>query len=121
VQAAATCADGPVRFTVGHGATGRLGEAEPDAVEVAGLDSFRLLDGIDLLKMDIEGAEWAILSDPRMAQVKVPVVMVEYHPHAAPSSDPETDARRALERAGYETRSMHGAPDGTGIVWGWKP
>jgi FkbM family methyltransferase len=122
LQAAATCADGPVSFTVGHATTGRIGErGEQDAVEVAGLDSFSLLDGVDLLKVDIEGAEWPLLRDPRFAAIDVPVVMLEYHPHGAPSASPESDARSALAGAGYETLPMHGAVDGTGIVWGWRP
>jgi FkbM family methyltransferase len=121
IQAAATCADGPVAFTVGRATTGRIGgDGEHDTVEVAGLDSFSLFDGADLLKLDIEGAEWLLLSDPRMAGIEVPVVMLEYHPHGAPSANPEADAQRALEEIGYQTCSMHGAPDGTGIVWGWR-
>ena len=121
LQAAATCADGPVVFTVGRATTGRVGEpGEPGTVEVAGRDSFSLLDGLDLLKIDIEGAEWPMLADPRLAELEVPVVMLEYHPHGAPSANPEGDARRALTDAGYETWPMHGAADGTGIVWGLK-
>lgn len=121
LQAAATCADGPVAFTVGRATTGRIGgDDERDTVEVAGLDSFALLDGVDLLKIDIEGAEWLILSDPRLAEIEVPVVMLEYHPHGAPSANPEADARQVLEGAGYRTHAMHGAPDGTGILWGWR-
>jgi FkbM family methyltransferase len=121
VQAAATCVDGPVVFTTGQATTGRIGEpGEIGTVEVAGRDSFSLLDGIDLLKIDIEGAEWPMLADPRLPQIEVPVVMLEYHPHGAPTANPAEDARRALAGAGFETLPMHGAPDGTGIVWGWR-
>jgi FkbM family methyltransferase len=121
VQAAATCADGPVVFTVGRATTGRIGElGEPGTVEVAGRDGFALLDGIDLLKIDIEGAEWPMLTDPRLAEMEVPVVMLEYHPRGAPSANPGQDAQAALAGAGFQTLPMHGAPDGTGIVWGWR-
>ncbi len=121
VQAAATCTGEPVAFTVGRATTGRIGEeGEQGTVEVPGLDCFSLLDGVDLLKIDIEGAEWPILSDSRLPRIEVPVVMLEYHPHGAPSARPEDDARRALGDAGYQTCPMHGAPDGTGIVWGWR-
>jgi len=121
IQAAATCADGPVVFAVGRATTGRIGvPGELGTVEVAGRDCFSLLDGVDLLKIDIEGAEWPMLADPRLAELKVPVVMLEYHPHGAPAGNPEAHARQALEGAGYETWAMHGAPDGTGIVWGLK-
>jgi FkbM family methyltransferase len=121
VQAAATCADGPVVFATGQATTGRIGEpGQTGTVEVVGRDSFSLLDGIDLLKIDIEGAEWPLLADPRLSAIEIPVVMLEYHPHGAPTSNPEEDARRALAGVGFETLPMHGAPDGTGIVWGWR-
>jgi FkbM family methyltransferase len=118
LQAAATCAEQPVLFTIGRATTGRIGESgDTGTVEVAAVDSFSLLDGVDLLKIDIEGAEWAILGDPRFAAIEVPVVMLEYHPRGAPTGDPEGDAVRALAGAGYDTVPVHGAPDGTGIVW----
>ncbi len=120
-QAAAACAEQPVMFTVGHATTGRIGASgEAGTVEVAGVDSFSLLDGVDLLKIDIEGAEWPIVSDHRFAEIEVPVVMLEYHPHGAPTGDPGQDAQRALQGAGYETVLMHGEPDGTGIVWAFR-
>ena len=120
VQAAATRAPGPVAFTVGRATTGRIGAPqEPGTAEVQGLDVFSLLEGIDLLKLDIEGAEWPILADPRLSTLRVPVVMLEHHPHGAPSTNPEADAIAALAGAGYRTLAMHGAPDGTGIVWGY--
>jgi FkbM family methyltransferase len=120
-QAAATCADGPVAFTVGRATTGHIDDrGDRGAVEVSGVDSFSLLGDVDLLKIDIEGAEWPLLLDPRFAAIEVPVVMLEYHPRGAPSASPEDDARSALSGAGYETLAMHGAADGTGIVWGWR-
>jgi FkbM family methyltransferase len=121
LRAAATCSDGPVVFSTGQATTGRIVEpGESGAVEVQGRDSYSLLDGVDLLKIDIEGAEWPLLADPRLSSISIPVVMLEYHPHGAPSPDPQDAARRALADVGYETVSMHGAPDGTGIVWGWR-
>jgi hypothetical protein len=79
-----------------------------------------LLDDVDLLKIDLEGAEWALLADPRLSSISVPVVMLEYHPHGAPSADPKEAARAALAGVGYETLPMHDAGDGTGVVWGWR-
>ncbi len=122
VEAAATCREGSIPFTVGHETTGRIGEgSEPGTVTVVGRDVFSLLDDVDLLKVDIEGAEWPILADSRLSEVDVPIVMLEYHPHGAPSSKPADAVRSALEDAGYDaTWSMHGAPDGTGVVWGMR-
>lgn len=121
LQAAATCTDGPIAFTVGRATTGRIGEAsEHGTATVEGRDVFSLAEDADLFKLDIEGGEWPILSDPRWANMKVPVVMLEYHPHGAPSGSPEDDAQQALVNVGYSTHSMLNAPDGTGVVWGWR-
>ncbi len=122
IEAAAMTADGPISFTVGQATTGRvLDRDETGGATVAGRDMFSLLEHIDLLKLDIEGGEWPILADPRIADLSVPVVMVEYHAHGAPSPNPERDARQALERAGYTTASTVDSAPGFGVVWGWKP
>lgn len=121
VQAAATCSDGPVPFTTGCATTGHIGlEGEPGTVTVAGVDVFPLMRSIDVLKMDIEGAEWPILADSRFVEAAVPVVVLEYHPEGAPSRDPESDVRRILAGAGYETWHVHSAEVGTGVVWGLR-
>jgi hypothetical protein len=93
---------------------------EAGGAAVGGRDVFGLLENVDLLKLDIEGSEWPILADPRMAELSVPVVMVEYHAHGAPSDNPERDARDALERVGYVTESTLDSAPGFGVVWGWK-
>lgn len=122
LEAAAVTEDGPVFFTVGKATNGRVADAAQDGVEsVPGRDTFALLDGLDLLKIDIEGGEWAIFADPRASNLQVPVVMFEYHAHNAPSSDPQADARGALERAGYATETSAETDRGFGVVWGWKP
>jgi FkbM family methyltransferase len=122
LEAAAVTADGPVSFTVGMATNGRVTDtAVAGAVSVPGRDTFALLEGIDLLKIDIEGGEWAILADPRMAGLSVPVVMLEYHADGAPSADPAGDARLALERAGYATETTIQTAEGFGVVWGCKP
>jgi FkbM family methyltransferase len=121
LEAAAVTADGPVSFTVGQATNGRVtATAQAGTTSVQGRDKFALLYGIDLLKIDIEGGEWAILADPRFAELSVPVVMLEYHAHSAPSSDPESDARLALERAGYATEATAETTPGFGVVWGCK-
>jgi FkbM family methyltransferase len=128
-------------------ATATGGVPEPGAATVAGRDAFALLDDLDLLKLDIEWGEWALLADPRAAALHVPVVMLEYHAtgaplsdpgsgapsadfgsgvlsagHAtgAPAADPGAGARRALERAGYTTAPPVETEPGFGVVWGWR-
>jgi FkbM family methyltransferase len=122
LEAAAVTADGPVYFTVGKATNGRVADASGEGVEsVPGRDTFALLDGLDLLKIDIEGGEWAILADPRAADLQVPVVMLEYHAHNAPSGDPQAQASSALERTGYTITTGAETEPGFGVVWGWKP
>jgi FkbM family methyltransferase len=122
IEAAGVTADGPVAFTVGQATNGRVTDVVRDgAASVAGRDTFALLDDeLDLLKIDIEGGEWALLADPRAGALEVPVVMLEYHADNAPSTDPGADARRALERAGYATETAAETQPGYGVVWGWK-
>ncbi len=121
VAGAAGVADGPVSFGGGDAfTTGRVRRGPtPGAITVAGLDTFALLDGIDLLKLDIEGGEWPILQDPRFAELTVPVVMLEHHPAGAPG-DAAAAADRLLGAAGYEVERTLDEGDGTGIVWGFR-
>jgi FkbM family methyltransferase len=122
IHAAAVTAEGTVSFTVGRGTNGQVTDGPQDgAASVPGHDAFALVDGLDLLKIDIEGGEWAILADPRAVALQVPVVMLEYHAQAAPSDEPAADAKSALERAGYTTESAGETRPGFGVVWGYKP
>jgi hypothetical protein len=73
----------------------------------------------DLAKIDIEGSEWEILSDPRFGTV--PAVIVEYHPALCPGPDPRAEAMRLLEGAGYATEPVFHYETGIGAVWGYKP
>jgi FkbM family methyltransferase len=122
LEAAAVTADGPVSFTVGQATNGHVTAAgDPGTVSVPGRDMFALLDDLDLLKIDIEGGEWPIVADARFAALSVPVVMLEYHADGTSSPDPASDARTALEQAGYATESMPETTKGFGVVWGCKP
>ena len=74
---------------------------------------------VDLLKLDIEGAEWPILADSRFAGLRVPVVMLEHHNEGAPAgATPEESAERALTDAGYDVERTVVEFPGAGVVWG---
>ena len=64
---------------------------------------FGVLGGmtIDLLKMDIEGGEYAILDDPRFAGLRMRWLVMECHRTAAVAR-PRGYCRRRLETLGYE-------------------
>jgi FkbM family methyltransferase len=118
VCAAATTSDGTVRFVSGEYSLSRLGdEGEP----VSAVDVFPYLANAQLVKIDIEGAEWPILADPRFRRLNAPVVVLEYHREGCPGTDPAADAQRALRTAGYETTlGPSKAEYGAGIIWGWR-
>jgi FkbM family methyltransferase len=120
--AAAGTADGEVRFVAGRGAHSRLAnDDEPDAVVVPVRDVLARASDTDLLKIDIEGAEWELLADPRFAGLPARVVALEYHAERCPSSDPASAAGEHLAQAGYRTAAADlTAPPGHGMVWGWR-
>jgi FkbM family methyltransferase len=121
VAAAATTSDGELTFGGDGGfAQGRILTGEDaSGIRVAARDAFALAEGTDLLKIDIEGAEWPILADPRFAALRAPVVMLEHHPEGAPAGrSPEDSAEAALRDAGYEVARTVVEFPGAGIVWG---
>jgi FkbM family methyltransferase len=121
VEAAAGVADGEATFAAGRFANSRIAGAGERGVTVPVRDAFAWLAGADYVKIDIEGAEWPLLADPRFAALPARVVALEYHAHGAPDGDPETQAERALRRAGFTTeRGDLAAPEGHGMWWGWK-
>jgi FkbM family methyltransferase len=88
---------------------------ETGTMSVPMVDAFELLQGVDFLKMDVEGSEWPILLDPRLAQITPVVIAMDWHLEGAPSGDPRAAAESALSRAGYRTQS--GLP---GVLWAWR-
>jgi FkbM family methyltransferase len=120
--AAAGVADGEARFVTGRGAHSRLARADDaDAATVPMVDVLARAAGADLLKVDIEGAEWSLLGDPRFRGLQARVVALEYHAERCPGDDPLAAATSALEDAGYEvTPAELVAPPGHGMVWGWR-
>ncbi|HET8653193.1 MAG TPA: FkbM family methyltransferase [Gaiellaceae bacterium] len=119
IEAAATAADGRATFLSGEFSRSRL---EPDAggLEVDAVDVFPYFGGVDLAKIDIEGGEWAILADPRLREVDVPVVVLEYHADQAPGPDPRSAALEAVREAGYEAEVGQEFAPGQGVLWGWR-
>jgi FkbM family methyltransferase len=123
VAACADVRDGEVQFAAGHFTNSRVetnggGGTRPTPA----VDVFRYLADVDLLKVDIEGSEWAILGDPRFGRVPAEVVALEYHAHLCPTDEPSALAHELLRRAGYETaeRQDFDAPPGHGMIWAWK-
>lgn len=119
VQAAAGAENGDVSFRPGQFALSRLEEA--GGARVALVDVLPLLGKAHLAKIDIEGGEWAILSDRRFPDHAPPVMVLEYHPHLAPHNGaPREVLERRLKECGYELSPIVHRPDGHGMVWAWR-
>jgi FkbM family methyltransferase len=112
-------APGSLRFRSGLFSDSRAALEGEDGVDVPVVDLFADSDGCDLLKIDIEGGEWPILADPRLAGF-ARVIVLEWHFFGAPSLPAEAAASELLTRAGYVNQWR--APDAThacGILWAW--
>jgi hypothetical protein len=97
-------------------------ESAPGAVAIPIVDLFPYLQEVDFVKMDIEGSEWPILSDPRLAALSNIVMVVEYHSYACPYPHPGEAVSQLFASAGFTSREIESPeqPEETGIVWAWK-
>ena len=93
-------------------------EGAPTQVEV--IDVLPLLGGADLVKLDIEGAEWRILQDPRFAGLGIGAIVLEYHPQGAPEADTTQAIRRVLGDAGFIVGEPFDEHNGVGLLWAWR-
>jgi FkbM family methyltransferase len=108
---------GRINFTGGRS---RLSKADPNGDPIDKVDVFPLFAGADLLKMDIEGGEWVILTDPRMREEGPPVLVMEWHSEGCTGSDARQAARDALEAAGYTGFEFRDPPGDAGHLWAWR-
>jgi FkbM family methyltransferase len=91
---------------------------EGPGIRVPVVDIFEELSEqtIDVLKIDIEGSEHQLLADERFANLRVRVLVMEWHTSgAAPRA--QADSIMRLESAGYEVESGPPHDDGTGMLW----
>jgi FkbM family methyltransferase len=117
VEGFASTQSGVVRFAGGAHATSRAGGGA-GSIEVPTVDVFPDLAGADVVKIDIEGAEWDLLDDPRFAALRPRILVLEYHEEGWPGPDPTLAAEEALRGHGLEV--VHGTPKpqfGAGILW----
>jgi FkbM family methyltransferase len=128
VEAAAQPEDGTVALVVGRsigsyieslGAGGGTG-----TVEVAARDPFPYLAQADLVKIDVEGAEWALIDDERFAEAHPGALVIEYHSAGCPEGNAKRYATARLGAMGYEVRAHDSNPDhadfwGQGLLWAW--
>lgn len=70
---------------------------------------------IDILKMDIEGSEYAILSDPRFRTLDISRIVIEWHKTKDPTEGKER-CKKELSDAGYNVREIMDGND-HGMFW----
>ena len=104
-RSAASTSDGQLRFRASGDALSHADER--GELVVASADVLPVIAGVELLKMDIEGGEWAILSDSRFASDPPEVVVMEHHPQGAPGPEPRAAALEALAPRGTHRHSEH--------------
>lgn len=120
VSACAATEDGELRFSAGNFTNSRI-EPDGNGVSVRAVDVFPRLAGIDFLKVDIEGGEWALLADPRFKQLDATAIALEYHVHMAPPGDPADHVQNVLRDARYDCAPVEiASTPGHGMVWAWK-
>jgi FkbM family methyltransferase len=89
-------------------------------ISVAAVDLFAQDHDVELIKMDIEGGEWPILADPRLADLRACAIVLEWHAAACPEPDARVAALGRLAAAGYT--GLHESEDFgyRGLVWAWR-
>jgi FkbM family methyltransferase len=92
---------------------------QPELRQVQARDVFPFLTDADLVKMDIEGAEWGILADLRFAELRASAVVLEYHQIYTSEPNPEAVLVRDFERAGFQAGEPERGGD-AGVIWAWR-
>jgi len=96
---------------------------EKAAFQISVLDIFRepgiATSTIDLLKIDIEGGEYELLTDPRFAQLDVRALVVEWH-KTLEHLDGRSWCVQRLQELGYRTQLGAEDPPLAGLVWAFK-
>lgn len=114
-------ANGTLRFVAGRYSESRAARPGEPSITVPLVD---LLEqpAADLIKLDIEGGEWPILEDPRLATLPARAIVLEWHANECRVADAPGHASRLLERAGY-TVQVHRPRrlDSNGLLWAWRP
>lgn len=123
VGAAVSNTPGQLRFVPGLGAEAHIATTgEARTITVPTVDLFTQDgDGVDLIKMDIEGGEWAILTDPRLATLAARAIRLEWHVLHCPEPDARAAAIRLLRAGGFtQIVDADHEHDRNGVLWAWR-
>jgi FkbM family methyltransferase len=120
VEAAASTSDGTVPFRTGGVSLSRIDTDGPGTERVAAVDVFPHLERADLIKVDIEGGEWPILTDERFAGIEPAALVLEFHPFMCPFDDPAEAALGLVRETGMEVQLGVQYGPGQGMLWAWR-
>jgi FkbM family methyltransferase len=95
-------------------------DSAPNTIDVQSVDIYAEEHDVSLLKMDIEGGEWSILTDPRLGSLKADAIVLEWHTRGSPESDARAAAARLLQAAGYVNLEDVEYGQGSGVLWAWR-
>jgi FkbM family methyltransferase len=117
--AAAAASDGELSFAGGLSSGSKAaGDDDEIAFTVPSQDVLPAIAAADVVKMDMEGGEWAVLGDPRFAAAAPPVLVMEYHAHLCPEPAPKPAAHALLADAGYDVSEIFDEEAlGFGMLW----
>lgn len=121
-KACAAASTGKVQFHAGEFTLSHLASADEEGISLPAVDVLPMMGEVDLVKLDIEGAEWEILLDGRFTSCAPHSLVLEYHQEASPEPDPRALAERVLRDAGFVVQQTNADPGfGTGLIWAWRP
>jgi FkbM family methyltransferase len=111
--------DGMLDFVTGRYSESQAARPGDESVEVPVVDLFKDCEA-DLLKMDIEGGEWPILADDRLRDLRVPVIVMEWHSRGCPTEPAREAVRTMLHAGGYSNVVEVGGHEHNGQLWAWR-
>lgn len=120
VEAAAAPSAGLLPFRSGLGGGSQSVSVGQANIHVPTVDVFSFVAGAQFIKMDIEGGEWPILADPRLAELREVILVMEFHRVGAPSLPAAEAALSLLQAAGFEVGHIRRNHWGHGVLWAWK-
>jgi FkbM family methyltransferase len=121
IEAAVGTNIGEVSFAAGEFGTSHIAAPEDSGtLRVPLLDLFDHTSAVDLLKIDIEGAEWEILQDARFGEVPAKVIALDYHAQGAPQDDPHRAAHELMSGWGYAIQAVPQESASGGMLWCWR-
>jgi FkbM family methyltransferase len=123
IAACAATRPGVAAFSGGRFADSAIAlDGEDVTGDVVAVDALELLRDADFAKIDIEGAEWDLLLDPRFAIAAPAVLVMEWHQRGCPMQDGYQAALEILRRAGYDVEAEP-PPAGYhyGTIWALRP